>query len=135
MGMLRVTLPKCVYIHIHRHVFHLSQDLSVWLGLTSREQLMSPEWSKHQVLSFSIYIAMYFIYIYIYIHWWATLISPGKDETRVSAYTLWIYSLSTLENTDENRMFLVPSPHHKHFGKAQPLVLWAFWWHQFFSTS
>ena len=25
----------------------------MWLGLTSREQLMSPECSKHQVLSFA----------------------------------------------------------------------------------
>ena len=25
----------------------------MWLGLTSREQLMSPECSKHQLLSFS----------------------------------------------------------------------------------
>ena len=49
-------------------------------------------------------------------------------------YTLWIYSLSTLENTDENRIFFVRSPHHKHFGKAQHLVLWALWWHQLFST-
>ena len=29
----------------------------------------------------------------------------------------------TLENTDENRIFFVRSPHHKHFGKAQHLVL------------
>ena len=48
-------------------------------------------------------------------------------------YTFWIYSLSTLEKTDENRMFFVRSPHHKHFGKAQNLVLWALWWHQLFS--
>ena len=41
----------CIYIHIH--VFLPSQDSSVWLGLTSREQLMSPECSKHQVLSFA----------------------------------------------------------------------------------
>ena len=40
-------------------------------------------------------------------------------------YTLWIYSLSTLENTDDNRIFFVRSPHHKHFGKGQHLVLWA----------
>ena len=33
------------------HVFRSVQDSSVWLGLTSREQLMSPECSKHQVLS------------------------------------------------------------------------------------
>ena len=39
--------------YIHRHVFHPSQDSSVWLRLTSREQLMSPEFSKHQMLSFS----------------------------------------------------------------------------------
>ena len=47
----------CMYIiYIHIHVFRPSQDSSVWLGLTSREQLMSPECSKHQVLSFYIYI-------------------------------------------------------------------------------
>ena len=45
-------MPICMY-YIHRHVFCLSQDLSVWLGLTSREQLMSLECSKHQVLSFA----------------------------------------------------------------------------------
>ena len=39
-------------------------------------------------------------------------------------YTPWVYSLSTLENTDENRIFSVGSPYHKHFGKAQHLVLW-----------
>ena len=64
----------------------------------------------------------------------ATLMSPLKNETRVCGYTPWIYSLSTLENTDENRMFFVRSSHHKYFGKAQHLVLWAAWWHQFFST-
>ena len=37
-------------------------------------------------------------------------------------YTLWIYLLSTLENTDEDRIFFVRSPHHKHFGKAQHLL-------------
>ena len=42
-----------IYIYIHIHVFHPSQDSSVWLGLMSREQLMSPECSKHQVLSFA----------------------------------------------------------------------------------
>ena len=43
----------CIYIYIHIHVFCPSQNSSVWLGLTSREQLMSPECSKHQVLSFA----------------------------------------------------------------------------------
>ena len=62
--------------NIHIHVFRPSQDSSVWLGLTSREQLMSPECSKHQVLSFAkmqiylyihIYISLYIsISIYIY---------------------------------------------------------------------
>ena len=33
--------------HTHIHVFRPAQDSSVWLGLTSREQLMSPECSKH----------------------------------------------------------------------------------------
>ena len=100
MGMLRVTLPKCVYIHIHRHVFHLSQDLSVWLGLTSREQLMSPEWSKHQVLSFSIYIAMYFIYIYIYIY---TLMSHTDKSWEGRNTCLCIYALNLfIEHSGEH---------------------------------
>ena len=42
-----------IYIYNNRHVFCPSQDSSVWLGLTSREQLMSPECCKHQVLSFA----------------------------------------------------------------------------------
>ena len=35
------------------HVFRPSHDSSVWLGSKSREQLMSPECSKNQVLSFA----------------------------------------------------------------------------------
>ena len=42
-----------IYIYIHIHVFRPSQDSSVWLGLTSRRQLMSPECSKHEVLGFA----------------------------------------------------------------------------------
>ena len=42
-----------IYIYIHIHVFRPSQDSSVWFGLTSREQLISPECSKHQVMSFA----------------------------------------------------------------------------------
>ena len=34
-------------------MFHPAQDSSVWLRLMSREQLMSPECSKHRVLSFA----------------------------------------------------------------------------------
>ena len=64
----------------------------------------------------------------------ATLTSLGKDETRVCGYTLWLYLFSTLENTDENGIFFVRLLHHKHFGKAQHLVLWALLWHQLFST-
>ena len=51
-----------------------------------------------------------YLYIYIYIHIYIYIY-------------ISIYSLSTLEKTDENRMFFVRSPHHKHFGKAQNLVL------------
>ena len=43
-----------IYIYIHMHVFRPSQVSSVWLGLTSREQLISPECSRHQVLSFAL---------------------------------------------------------------------------------
>ena len=56
--------------------------------------------------------------------------SLGGRNMCLWIYTLWIYSLSTLENT----IFFVHSPHHKYFGKAQHLVLWALWWHQLFST-
>ena len=35
-----------IYIYICRHVFCPSQDSSVWLESTSREQLMSPECSN-----------------------------------------------------------------------------------------
>ena len=68
--------------------------------------------------SISIYCIVY-IYIYIYIY------------VSVDIY-VWIYSLSTLENTDENRIVFVRSLHHKHFSKAQHLVLWPPWWHQLF---
>ena len=44
---------KYLYLYIHIHVFCPAKDSSVWLGLTSRKQLMSPECSKHQVLSFA----------------------------------------------------------------------------------
>ena len=53
-----------VYMYIHRHVFRPSQDLSGWLGLTSREQLTSPECSKHQVLIEFYYIEFYFTEFY-----------------------------------------------------------------------
>ena len=56
--------------------------------------------------------------IFLYALARAILMSPGKEETRVCVYTLSIYSLSTLENTDEKRIFLVRSPHHKHFGST-----------------
>ena len=60
-----------IYIYIYRHVFCPSQDLSVWLMSTSREQLMSPECSKHQVLSFAKMLMLcqnqvYFIYVSAY---------------------------------------------------------------------
>ena len=64
----------------------------------------------------------------------AILMSPGKDETRVCGYFLWIYSLSSLENTYENTIFFVPSQHHKHFGKPQYLVPWGLWLHQLLSS-
>ena len=40
-----------IYLYIDIHVFRLAQVSSVWLGLTSREQLVSPGCSKHRVLS------------------------------------------------------------------------------------
>ena len=99
-------------------------------------------------LSFD-YLIYIYIYIYIYISYFehsgdiscSLLINPSHTEESWEGrnmclwiYTLWIYSLSTLENPGENRIFFVSSPHYKHFSKAQHLVLWGFWWHQLFST-
>ena len=65
----------------------------------------------------------------------ATLMSPGKDEARVSGcirseFIHWALSRTLMK---AEHLF-VRSPHHKYFGKAQHLVLWALWWHQLFST-
>ena len=60
------------YIYIYIYMFWPSPDSSVWLGLTSREQLMSPECSKHQssqwINSEHIYPIQSIIYIYIHTH-------------------------------------------------------------------
>ena len=56
-----------MYIHISTYTFHPAQDSLVWLRLTSREQLMSPECSMNK---FRVYISTYtcfVLYIYIYI--------------------------------------------------------------------
>ena len=58
----------------------------------------------HLSISISI-ICIYYIYIYLYIY--------------IYIYDRYRYLLSTLENADENRIFFVRSPHHKHFGKAR----------------
>ena len=52
-------------------MFRPAQDSSVWFGLTSREQLMSPVCSRHQVLNLTKMLVVneyiyYVIYIYIY---------------------------------------------------------------------
>ena len=67
-------------------MFCPSQDLSVWLGLMSSEQLMSPECSKHQVLSFAKYI-----YIYIYIS--LKFISPPFSEPSTNIYLFLVVLL------------------------------------------
>ena len=46
-------LTRSLYLYLRRQVFRPSQDSSLWLQLTSREQLMSLECLKNQVLSFS----------------------------------------------------------------------------------
>ena len=55
--ILMIFKLKYIYIYIYirilyTHVFCPSQDLSVWLELTSREQLTLRDYSKHKVLSF-----------------------------------------------------------------------------------
>ena len=51
----------CIYISPHTLVSScpgLISVASVWLGLTSREQLMSPEGSKHQGVSLAKILAV-----------------------------------------------------------------------------
>ena len=43
----------CLHHIYTRYVFCPSHDSSAWLGFSTREQLISPECSKHQVLSFA----------------------------------------------------------------------------------
>ena len=104
-------------LYIHRHVLRPSQDSSVWLGLTSREQLMSPEYSKHQVLNFAkmlvvngqkifLFSSVFsrvlneYIYIYIYIYMYIRIcpyscIQPecGKMRTRITPNTDTFYAV------------------------------------------
>ena len=64
---------------------------------------------------------------------WATLRSPGQDETRICGYVRSEFIHRALWRTlMRTKYFLFV--HHKHFGKAQHLVFWALWWHQLFST-
>ena len=64
------------------------------------------------------------------------LVNPSHTDESWKGRNTWmwiymvsIYWLSTLENTDKNRIFFARSPHHKHFGKAHDLVLGGPWWH------
>ena len=62
-----------IYIYIHGYVFRPSQHSSVWLRLTSREQLMSSECSKHQVEAYIIYQEAYIIWCHLWytsVKWW-----------------------------------------------------------------
>ena len=48
-----------------------------------------------------------------------------------------MYTYLFIEHSGEHwreQIFFFLFVHHKHFGKAQHLVLWALWWHQLFST-
>ena len=89
---ISISMFLCLYkyIHIHIHVFRPSQDSSVWLRWTSREQLMLPECSKHQVLSFTKMLVV----------WWtnkkySVLISVLQsaqwiNSERISTYTCFV---------------------------------------------
>ena len=70
-----------IYIYIHIHVFRPSQDSSVRLGLTSTEQLMSPEFSKHQVLSFAKML----------VEWWTNIKYSVLISFLQSAQWIYIY--------------------------------------------
>ena len=72
--------------------------------------------------------------IVLYSLTWATLMSPGKDETRVCGYIRSEFIHWALWRTLMRTEYFLFVQHHKHFGKAQHLVLWALWWHQLFST-
>ena len=68
-----ILIQMHIYLFIHGYVFRPSQHSSVWLRLTSREQLMSSECSKHQVEAYIIYQEAYIIWchmLYRSVKWW-----------------------------------------------------------------
>ena len=120
---------------------------SVVLYLLTRTTLMSPGKDETRVYG---YIRSEFIHCVLFVHHTTSilaklstrcfehsggiscslLVNPSRTDeswegrnTCLWMYTLWIYSLR-----------FVCSPHHKYFGEAQHLVLWAHRWHQLFST-
>ena len=62
-------------------------------------------------------------------HWW---VLGRTKHVSVDMYSLNFFMEYSGEHWWEQNIFL--SVHHKRFGKAQHLVLWALWWHQLFST-
>ena len=63
-----------VYIFIHRHVFCPAQDSSVWLRLTSREQLMI-DCYRLLVIVFTLQLNFVIIVfnILLLIHYWSVI--------------------------------------------------------------
>ena len=93
-----------MYIYIHIHVFRPTQDSSVWLGLTSREQLMSPECSKHQVLSLAKMLVVNEQKIFCS-HHCSPECSMNKLRAYISTYTCFI--LISVARFNEQRTTLV----------------------------
>ena len=88
-----VCMCMCVYIYIYIcGRVRPSRDSSVWLRLTSREQLISTECSMHQVLSFAKMLVVwwtnekYFVLIIILqsVQW--------IDSEHISTYTCFVLS-------------------------------------------
>ena len=76
-------------LYIHIHVFRPAQDSSVWLELTSREQLMSPECSKHQVLSLAKMLVVNEQKIFCS-HQFSPECSMNKFRAYISTYTCFV---------------------------------------------
>ena len=77
-------------MYIHIPVFRPAKDSSVWFGLTSREQLMSPECSKHQVSSLTKMLVMNEQKIFCS-HLCSPECSMNKFRAYISAYTIHMH--------------------------------------------
>ena len=95
-------------MYIHIHVFRPSQDSSVWLGLTCREQVIAL-YILYNAITCYILLYITYIYIYIYIYFYPFLkifqIPPsvgGNQNLLLPLLKRWVSELSQPSGQDQH---------------------------------